>query len=210
MFKDRTEAGLLLAAKLRKYKNTQGIVLAVPRGGVPVAYMVAKELGFPLEVILIKKIGHPHNKEYAIGAASLTDYFIVPHENVPEAYIQEEVGRVHSRLQQMHDLYMGERKPESIEGKTVIVVDDGIATGNTMLATIQVLQKSRPAKIVIAVPVSSKSALQKLSREVDEVISVLIPEHFFGIGEFYKDFEQLNDEKVIYYLDQLRKIKHGG
>lgn len=88
MFQNRIEAGLLLAAKLRKYKNDPGIVLAVPRGGVPVAYAVAKELGFPIEVILTKKIGHPVNKEYAIGAASLTDYFIIPHENISEEYIQ--------------------------------------------------------------------------------------------------------------------------
>jgi len=85
MFRDRVQAGLLLASKLRKYKNDPGIVLAVPRGGVPVAYAVAKELGFPIEVILTKKIGHPFNKEYAIGAASLTDYFVLPHENVSEA-----------------------------------------------------------------------------------------------------------------------------
>ena len=98
MFRDRIEAGTLLAAKLKKYKNTSGIVLAVPRGGVPVAFAVAKELGFPVEAVLTKKIGHPMNKEYAIGAASLTDYFVIPHENVSEKYIQEELKLIRANL----------------------------------------------------------------------------------------------------------------
>ncbi|HET9279919.1 MAG TPA: phosphoribosyltransferase, partial [Flavitalea sp.] len=98
MFRDRIEAGLLLAGMLKKYRNDPGIVLAVPRGGVPVAYAVARELGFPIEVILTKKIGHPMNKEYAIGAASLTDYFIVPHDGVTDEYIKQEVLKVRSRL----------------------------------------------------------------------------------------------------------------
>ena len=97
MFKDRIEAGLLLAAKLRKFKNDAGVVLAVPRGGVPVAYVVARELGFPIEIVLTKKLGHPMNKEYAIGAASLTDYFIMPHENVSEEYIHQELKDTRTR-----------------------------------------------------------------------------------------------------------------
>lgn len=209
MFKDRTEAGLLLASKLRKYKNDPGIVLAIPRGGVPIGYAVAKELGFPLEVILIKKIGHPNNKEYAIGAASLTDYFIVPHENVPEEYIQQEVKRVHNRLEEMYHLYMRDRKPESIKGKTVIIIDDGIATGNTLWATINVLRKSNPGKIVVAVPVASQSAVEKLAKAVDDLVVLLIPESFYGVGAFYEDFQQVGDEEVIFYLDKLQKIKHA-
>jgi predicted phosphoribosyltransferase len=142
MFRDRIEAGELLAAKLKKYKNTSGVVLAVPRGGVPVAYAVAKELGFPIEVVLTKKIGHPMNKEYAIGAASLTDYFVMPHENVSEKYIQEELKLIHANLKRMYAHFMGDKEPVNIQGKTVIVVDDGIATGNTLLGTIHVLRKS--------------------------------------------------------------------
>jgi putative phosphoribosyl transferase len=207
MFQNRIEAGLLLAAKLRKYKNDPGIVLAVPRGGVPVAYAVAKELGFPIEVILTKKIGHPMNKEYAIGAASLTDYFIVPHENISEEYIQQEVERIRSRLKEMYKIFMGDMEPESLEGKTVIVIDDGIATGNTLMGTVNVLRKSKPGKIIIGVPVASKSAIQKLSKEVDEVVAVLIPEEFYGVGAFYEDFEQVSDEEVNFYLDKLRELR---
>ena len=210
MFRDRIEAGLLLAAKLKKYKNDAGIVLAVPRGGVPVAYSVAMELGFPIEVILTKKIGHPMNKEYAIGAASLTDHFIIPHDDVSDQYVERELQHIRARLREMYKRFMGDKEPESLEGKTVIVIDDGIATGNTVLGTVNVLRKSKPAKIVIGVPVASRSAVQKLSKEVDEVVAVLIPDEFYGVGAFYEDFEQVSDEEVMFYLDKLRELRKAG
>jgi putative phosphoribosyl transferase len=210
MFRDRIEAGLLLAAKLRKYKNDHGVVLAVPRGGVPVAYEVARELGFPVEVILTKKIGHPLNKEYAIGAASLTDYFVVPHENVSVEYIAKELQTIHNRLREMHKKFMGDKHPEHLQGKTVIVIDDGIATGNTILATVNLLRKSKPAKIVIGVPVASKSAVEILAKEVDEVVSVLVPEQFYGVGAFYDNFSEVSDEEVLFYLDKLNRLKKAG
>jgi predicted phosphoribosyltransferase len=210
MFRDRIEAGLLLAAKLKKFKHDPGVVLAVPRGGVPVAYAVARELGFPIEIILTKKIGHPLNKEYAIGAASLADYFIVPHDNVTEEYVQQELSRIRRTLQNMYKKFMGDKEPESLEGKTVIVIDDGIATGNTLMGTINVLRKSHPGKIIIGVPVASKNAVQKLSKEVDEIVAVIIPEQFYGVGAFYDDFAQVSDEEVIFYLDKLRELKKTG
>ena len=210
MFRDRIEAGLLLAARLKKYRNDTGIVLAVPRGGVPVAYAVARELGFPIEVILTKKIGHPLNKEYAIGAASLTDYFIVPHEDVTNEYIEQEVLKVRNRLKEMYVRFMGDKEPEDLRGKTVIVIDDGIATGNTLLGTVNVLRKSKPAKIVIGVPVASKSAVDKLSKEVDEIVAVVIPEEFYGVGAFYENFAQVSDKEVEFYLDKLRELRRAG
>jgi len=205
MFRDRIEAGLLLAAKLKKYQGDPGVILAVPRGGVPVAYAVAKELGFPLEVILTKKIGHPLNKEYAIGAVSLTDEFIIPHPEASQEYINDEIERIRKKLKEMYQKFMGNKEPENLGGKTVIVIDDGIATGNTLLGTINMLKKNKPGKIVIAVPVASVKAIQKLGKEVDEIISVLVPKHFFGVGAFYEDFEQVSDEEVIYYLERLRR-----
>lgn len=113
------------------------MLLAVPRGGVQVAYAVARELGFPIEIVLTKKIGHPMNKEYAIGSASLTDYFIIPHENITEEYIEHELRLIRSRLKEMYVRFMGDKEPENLKGKTVIVIDDGIATGNTILGTRQ-------------------------------------------------------------------------
>ncbi len=207
MFRDRIEAGEMLAIKLLKYKNDPAIVVAVPRGGIPIAYVVAKELNLPLDIIFTKKIGHPINKEYAIGAASLTDYFVVPHDDVTEEYIQAELKRVRKKLTDMYAQFMGNKKPQNLTGKTVIVIDDGIATGNTLMATVNLLHKSNPAKIVIAVPVASSAAVKKLSKNADEVISVLIPDIFHGVGRFYKDFNQVSDEEVIYYLQQLDNLK---
>jgi predicted phosphoribosyltransferase len=210
MFRNRTEAGMLLALRLQKYQNDPGVILAVPRGGVPVAYEVAKELGFPLEVILTKKIGHPMNPEYAIGAASLSDYFVVPHDIVSQDYIDNEVLKIRKKVKEMYVKFMGNKEPEDLKGKTVIVIDDGVATGNTLLSTIDVIRKSDPAKIVIAVPVAPESAVSKLSKAVDDVVVVMIPESFYGVGSFYEDFEQVNDEEVIYYLNKLREFKKAG
>ncbi len=207
MFRDRLQAGALLADKLKKYKNAGGIVLAVPRGGVPVAYAIAKQLGLSMELVLTKKIGHPLNKEYAIGAASLIDYFVIPHDNVSKEYIDQELQNIRSRLKEMHKKFMDDEEPAKLEGKTVILVDDGIATGNTLMGTVHVLRKGKPAKIIIAVPVASASAVQKLSEEVDEVVAVLVPEAFYGVGAFYEDFEQVSDEEVLFYLDKLKDFK---
>jgi len=209
-FKNRIDAGLQLSAKLRGFQNDPAIVLAVPRGGVPVAFAVARELGFPLELILTKKIGHPMNKEYAIGAASINDYFIVPHADVSDEYLHTEVEQVQTKLKEMYVKFMGNEKPEDLKGKTVIVIDDGIATGNTLLATVNELHKSKPAKIIIAAPVATANSVQKLSHHADQVIAVIIPGEFYGVGAFYEDFEQVNDEEVKYYLEKLREWKKAG
>lgn len=210
MFKDRVDAGYLLVEKLKKYRKDPGVVLAVPRGGVPVAFPVAKELGFPIDLILTKKIGHPLNKEYAIGAASLTDYIITTHEGVSEEYIQEEVGLIRERLKEMYKKFMGQKEPEALNGKTVIMIDDGVATGNTLMATIYVLQKSKPGKIIIAVPVASRTAVRKLAGEVDEVVCVYEPDDFYGVGAFYEDFSQVSDSEILFYLDKLRELRKAG
>jgi len=209
-FRDRSEAGKLLATRLKQYRGQPGVVLAVPRGGVPVAYEVARELELPLEIVLTKKIGHPLNKEYAIGAASLQDHFVIPHDQVSDEYIREEVSRIRRKLREMYAKFMGDREPEPIAGKTVIVIDDGIATGNTLLGTVQVLKKSGPSKIVIAVPVASAQALEKLEEVVDEVVAIHVPEVFYGVGAFYDDFTQVSDEEVMDYLDKWRDLGKTG
>lgn len=211
MFTDRIHAGSLLAAKLKKFQGQPGVILAVPRGGVPVAYAVAKELGLPLDIVLTKKIGHPSNKEYAIGAVSMTDYFVIPHDDVSESYIKSEVEAIREKLKGMYSKFMGDKKSEDLAGKTVIIIDDGIATGNTLLGTVSMIRRNHPAKIIIAAPVASKNAIQKLSVVVDELIVVLIPEQFYGVGAFYDDFEQVTDAEVMYYLDKWsREIKKTG
>ena len=210
IFRDRIDAGKLLVAKLKKYKKDTGLIMAVPRGGLPVAYVVAIELGFPIDLILTKKIGHPVYKEYAIGSVSLTDHFVLPYENVTQEYINEEVQRIRTRLKEMYTRYMDDKEPENAAGKTMIVIDDVIATGNTLLGTIHMLRQSKPAKIVIGVPVASQNAVMELSTEVDEVVAVLIPDKFSGVGGYYDDFEEVSDEEVMYYLDKLRKLSRVG
>lgn len=205
MFRNRIDAGLHLARKLKKYQGDPAVVLAVPRSGVPVAYAVARQLGFPMEIILTKRIGHPLNKEYAIGAVSFTDEFIIPHPNASQEYIDDEIERWRKKLKEMQHKFMWGAEPKDLIGKTVIIIDDGIATGNTLLMTVHMLKKKSPAKIVIAVPVASHHAVWMLKPEVDEVMAVIVPEEFYGVGAFYKDFEQVDDDEVILYLQKLRK-----
>jgi putative phosphoribosyl transferase len=145
-------------------------------------------------------LGHPINREYAVGAVSLSDRYVVPHDDVSQEYIEEETIRVRKRLQEMYDRFVGSRNPIDIAGKTVIVVDDGIATGNTLLATVRLLRKQHPAKLVIAVPVASQQAIARLSSKADDVVCLDIPYAFYGVGAFYENFAQVSDEAVAEYL----------
>ncbi|MCU7549092.1 phosphoribosyltransferase family protein [Chitinophagaceae bacterium LB-8] len=200
MFQNRTQAGRLLAEKLLKYQKANGIVLAIPRGGVPVGLEIARALNWPLELLLIKKLGHPQNKEYAIGAVGMQDRIVVPHEEVPESYIESETERARARLVEMQQKFMPNKQPEPIKDRVVIVVDDGIATGNTMLTSVKILRKQEPEAIIIAAPVASWSAVEKLSQEVDKLVLLDVPEEFIGVGRFYSDFAQLTDSDVINYI----------
>ena len=148
---DRIEAGLLLADKLKKYQNSNTIVLAIPRGGVPIGNVIAKSLHLPLDLILSKKIPHPFNKEFAIGGVSWDETIVDEQSGVPEDYIEKEIVRSRQLLHEKYERYMGNREPLEVMGKNVIVVDDGIATGNTLLACINMLKKKNPLKIIVAV-----------------------------------------------------------
>jgi len=207
-FIDRSDAGRQLAKLLKKYNGIDGVVLAVPRGGVPVAYEVAIALDLPLDIVLVKKLGHPSNPEYAIGAVGLTESFVVPHEDVSDFYLFTETRRVRKRLQEMKEKFMAGKL--DLKQKTVIIVDDGIATGNTALSTIRLLKKEEPSKMIVAVPVISESAYRLITGEVDEVIAVIRPETFYGVGRFYEDFNQLTDEEVADYLQKLSQLRKAG
>jgi putative phosphoribosyl transferase len=207
MYYDRIDAGLILANELMKYKGEPGLVLAVPRGGVPIAYYVAVQLGFALDLLLTKKIGHPTNREYAIGAVSLHDRYIVHHQGVSQEYINMETEKIREKLREMYIKFMDDKAPADIQDKTVIIVDDGIATGNTLLSTIRMLKKANPSKIIIAVPVASKHAIDRLKELVDEIVCPLIPDSFYGVGAFYKNFDQVSDEEVMMYLNRFNNLK---
>jgi len=200
ILKDRKEAGLLLSEKLEKYQDSETIILAIPRGGVPIGYEIAKNLNLPLDIILSKKIGHPLNKEFAIGAVSLDSTTIDEHPDVSNAYIDAEVKRLRELVQEKYAIYMGNRKPINVKGKNVIIVDDGIATGNTLLACINMLRKNNPKKIIVAVPVVPADVVPIFQQKADEFVFLMAPIDFGGVGRFYQEFEQVNDDEVIRML----------
>src|ERR1035437_5658901 len=209
MFKNRSDAAAQLAEKLSRYKNTDGIVLAIPRGGVPIGKEIANELNIPLEIILSKKIGHPNNPEFAIG--SVSELGVILDDNVtdiPQEYIQKEAARIQVQLKEKFKLFMGDRKSSDLKNKIVILVDDGIATGNTILATINMIKKSLPKKIIVAVPVSPPATARKISKEVDEFICLLTPAEFYAVGQFYQDFSQVSDEDVIQMLGTKQELEY--
>jgi putative phosphoribosyl transferase len=200
ILQDRKEAGTLLSEKLEKYQESDAIILAVPRGGVPIGYEISKNLHLPLDIILSKKIGHPLNKEFAIGAVSLESTFIDNHPEIPKEYIEREIINLREALQDKYNLYMGNRKPADVKDKIVIVVDDGIATGSTLLASIAMLRKSKPKKIVVAVPVVPYDTIEIFKQKTDEFIYLIASKNFRGVGGFYEDFDQVNDDEVIRML----------
>jgi predicted phosphoribosyltransferase len=203
MFLNRSDAGKQLAKKLAKYKSQKGVVLAVPRGGVVVASEVASELDWPMDLLLIKKLGHPKNKEYAIGAVSLFDKVVIPHEGVSTDYIENETRLIRERLIEMRQKFLGDAPLINLENQIVIVVDDGIATGNTIYAGIELLKMQRPQKIVLAVPVGPERVYELLKKQVDEIIVLEVAEIFYGVGQFYQDFTEVSDEEVI---NDLKKV----
>ena len=202
IFKDRFTAGKLLAKELKKYKNKKdAIVLAIPRGGLQIGCSIAKELNLNLDIILTKKIGYPGNPEYAIGAVSLTSE-IVEEQGISKDYIQNEITNIRKSLKERYKKYLGKSKPQNLKNKIVILTDDGIATGKTMLLTIKLIKEQKPKKIIVAIPVGPIDNIELLKENADEVICLYSPENFFAIGEFYENFEQVSDEEAIKLLKE--------
>jgi len=206
MFHDRFDAAIRLAGELRNYRNgNDALVLAVPRGGLPIGGVLASELGLPLDVILTKKIGHPNNPEFAIGAVSLTnatvDTDLLERERIPVDFIASEINRLQESLRQKYRMYRGSSRPLPVAGKTVILTDDGAATGRTLLAAIKLLRREGAAKIIVALPVAPRDTLEVLKHSADEVICLEAPRDFAAIGEFYADFSQVSDEEALSFLE---------
>lgn len=197
MIRDRKDAAKRLTERLQKYKGEDGIVLAIPRGGVPIGAYIAKELGFPVEVILSKKIGHPTNPEYAIGAVSMDSVEVNESLSISPEYIEKETKKIQEELKRRYQLFMGDHKPTDLHNKLVILVDDGIATGHTLMATILMIKKQNPKKLVVAVPVAPPAAIEEFEPKVDELICLLAPPGFYAVGQFYENFQQVSDEEVI-------------
>ena len=209
MYVDRKDAGRQLAKALIKFKDEGVVVLAIPRGGLPLGLIVAQELKAPLDVVLSKKIGHPHNREYAIGAVSLDNVTLSRAMGVTKGYIREETAAIREKLKKRYQQYYKNRTPKKLKNKTVIIVDDGVATGNTILITLDLIQKHRPNKIIIAIPVGSLTAIENLKNtpNVDEVICLKTPQNFTSVGQFYEEFAQVSDKEAISMLEESNSIK---
>lgn len=202
MFQDREHAGELLADLLEDYRgHARTIVLALPRGGVPVGVVVARELGVPLDILPVRKIGAPHQPELAIGAVAGDGVTVLNEMAVASMHISRErldaaIAREREELLRRERLYRGERPPLELNGWTVILTDDGLATGYTMLAAIRAVRRQKPRRIVVAVPVAPPSTLSLLRSEADKVVCVHSTENMFAVGEFYQNFSQVSDEEV--------------
>ena len=203
MFTDRTDAGTQLAKQLLKFKNQDVIVLAIPRGGLPLGAIVAKTLNAPLDVALSKKIGHPYNKEYAIGAVGIDTLILTDAMGVTKGYIEEETAAIREKLKERYRDYYKNRSPQNLKDKEVILVDDGIATGNTILITAEIAHRQGAKKIIIAVPVAPTSTVEKLknSAYIDEVVCLDTPYDFKAVGQFYSKFPQVSDREAIALLE---------
>ena len=201
IFVNRTMAGQLLANKFLHLKKEKGIVLGIPRGGIPVAYEIAKALAWPLGTIWIKKIGHPHNPELAIGAVSMDDVELNEYAGpIARDYIDEKVKQIRSAfIRQQQALPENARNP-NVTDQHVLLVDDGVATGSTMLTAIRFLRKKNPARIIIATPVAPHRVINKLEDMAAEVVVLHQPSYFPGISAFYDEFPQLSDEDAAGYF----------
>jgi putative phosphoribosyl transferase len=218
LFRDRADAGRKLAARLRPYAGRDDVlVLGLPRGGIPIAYEVARALGAPLDVFVVRKLGVPGQEELAMGAIATGGVRVVNRDVVDALHIPPDVlDRVAAQelreLERRERSYRGDRPEPHVAGKTVILVDDGLATGSTMRAAVAALRAQDPARVMVAVPVAAPSTCEELRREVDDIVCLATPEPFLAVGRFYDDFSQTTDEEVRELLAPARpnEVPAGG
>lgn len=211
LFRDRKDAGRKLARRLTVYAGRNNvIILALPRGGVPVAYGVAKALNVPMDIFIVRKLGWPGHEEMAIGAIAsggvrVLNEGIVRYLNIPDDLIDVVAQRELRELERRERAYRGNRPPLEVKGRTVIIIDDGLATGASMRAAILGLRTHSPAEIVIAVPTAALETCEALEPEVDQMICATMPEPFYGVSRWYEDFSQTTDEEVRILLQEANR-----
>jgi putative phosphoribosyl transferase len=202
MFRDRRHAGELLAALLTGYRGkAEAVILALPRGGVPVAAAVARSLMLPLDVFPVRKIGAPSEPELAVGALAgdgvvVLDEKTIAAMQISRATLEAIIAAEREEILRRQRLYRDDRLPLRLDGLTAILVDDGLATGYTMLAAVRAVRRQHPARVVVAVPVAPQETLDRLHAEADEVVCVDTPRRLEAVGQFYEDFSQVSDEQV--------------
>jgi putative phosphoribosyl transferase len=217
MFRDRTEAGVRLAAQLAHLRDRQPVVLALPRGGVAIGFEIARLLGAPLDVVLVRKIGVPWQPELALGAVAdgaapeiFIDERMAQALAISEDYVRRETARQTAELERRRAVYCAGRPPVEVKGQTAIVVDDGIATGATMRVALRSVRRRDPARLVLAAPVAAAETLAELAREADETVCVEAPHGLGAIGFYYADFHQMSDAEVTDLLARAAHPADGG
>jgi len=211
LFRDRTEAGRVLAHRLAAYANyPNALVLALPRGGVPVAFEIAEALNLPLDIVVVRKLGLPGHEEFAMGAiasggARVLNQDLIRQLSLSDEIIEQIVAREQRELERRERTYRGQRPVLDVRDRIIIIVDDGLATGSSMRAAIAALRQKQPAKLIVAVPVGARITCSELEAFADEVICLETPENFSAVGLWYRDFSQITDEEVIDLLERNRK-----
>ncbi|HUV42471.1 MAG TPA: phosphoribosyltransferase [Patescibacteria group bacterium] len=202
VFKNREEAGKKLAEKLKDFQDSQDlIVLAIPRGGLVIGKQLSLVLNCPLDILVTKKIGAPNNSELAIGAVGITGEPVINEEltsrlGIDKEYLEKEITGRKAEVERRVKEYRGNKPAVKLEDKIVIITDDGVATGATMAAAIEVIRQQEPKKIVVAIPVISRDSMPKLEEQADEIVYLEAPLMFFAVGQFYQEFDQVSDKEV--------------
>lgn len=212
MFKDRSDAGVQLALRLEMYKDRKDVlVLALPRGGVVTGYEIAGYLNVPLDIVIVRKIGFPGQPEFGIGAVSETgtvvlNQFIISTYGVPNDYIEHEISRQKEEISRRVNLYRKGKGLPELEGKTIILVDDGVATGATMKAAITTLREEDLTKLIAALPVAPPDVASEIKQMVDEFVCIEIHDDFSAVGAYYRDFTQVSDEEAVELLQKTTEL----
>jgi predicted phosphoribosyltransferase len=212
VFKDRADAGRKLADALHIYKDDAVVVYALPRGGVVLGAEIARSLNAPLDLIIVRKVGHPYSPEYGIAAVAEDGHTVmnrVEVDSVDKAWFDESVRAQQQEARRRRELYMRDRPPIPATDKTAILVDDGLATGLTMFAAVQEVQHANPRKIVVAVPVAPTQTVEELKQVADDVVALYVTPDFGAIGAFYYRFDQVSDEEVIQLMKSQHTIEHA-
>ncbi|HVN63200.1 MAG TPA: phosphoribosyltransferase, partial [Candidatus Binataceae bacterium] len=216
-FDDRADAGRRLAARLGKFRGENPIVIAVPRGGLPVGSEIARALDAPLDIVVVRKLGAPDQPELGIGAVvdgdhpqSVINDELVGQLGVSREYLRREVAAQLKEIHRRQRLYRGDRPAPAIANRTVILVDDGIATGGSMRAALRGLKAMHPRKLVLAVPVAPAETIAALRPDADELICIATPEMFYAVGQFYRDFHQVSDREVVEILESAGRAEARG